>query len=100
MLVGFGQEVCKPIGPRCDLCDLGNARLCPSRRTVVPSSPTKRKVKVEVGVKVEEEEGKPKIEIGVEVKEEEMETTRIDQEGERVREVVVKEEETLRLEIA
>lgn len=33
-LVGFGQVVCVPVGPRCDLCELGKERLCPSRRKV------------------------------------------------------------------
>ncbi|GAA5830162.1 hypothetical protein JCM3766R1_002804 [Sporobolomyces carnicolor] len=85
MLVGFGQEICRPVGPRCDLCDLGNARMCPSRRTVAPRSPSKAKVKVEAetAVKIEAEtnvkphiaggdqEGRPKIEIGIEIKREE-----------------------------
>jgi endonuclease-3 len=31
MLVGFGQVICLPIGPRCDLCLLGQKRICPSR---------------------------------------------------------------------
>jgi len=37
MLVGFGQTVCLPIGPRCDLCDLSKMGLCPSAQTVVNS---------------------------------------------------------------
>jgi endonuclease-3 len=86
MLVGFGQEVCKPVGPRCDLCDLGAAKLCPSRRTVVPPSPRKQKVKVEVELEVKEE-GKPKVEIGIEVKEETTENS------------FVKEEEKIKLEV-
>ncbi|EIN07891.1 DNA glycosylase [Punctularia strigosozonata HHB-11173 SS5] len=35
MLVGFGQTVCLPIGPRCDLCELPGKNLCPSARKVV-----------------------------------------------------------------
>ncbi|KAJ9123077.1 hypothetical protein QFC22_001266 [Naganishia vaughanmartiniae] len=31
VLVGFGQVVCLPVGPRCDVCLLGIERLCPSR---------------------------------------------------------------------
>ena len=31
MLVGFGQVICLPIGPRCDLCLLGQKKICPSR---------------------------------------------------------------------
>ncbi|GAA5933065.1 endonuclease III domain-containing protein [Sporobolomyces koalae] len=60
MLVGFGQAVCKPVGPRCDLCHLGQQKLCPSRRTVVPPSPSKRAKKEE-----DLDEGKPKLEIAV-----------------------------------
>ncbi|GAA5845621.1 hypothetical protein JCM9279_006051 [Rhodotorula babjevae] len=55
MLVGFGQEICKPVGPRCDLCDVAKEKLCPSRRVVVPSP--RKKVKVEVEVEVKDEEG-------------------------------------------
>ncbi|GAA5891567.1 hypothetical protein JCM5296_004260 [Sporobolomyces johnsonii] len=76
MLVGFGQEICRPVAPRCELCDVATAKLCPSRkvapvpRAVVASSSPRganskmRKVKEEV--KEEEEEGKPKIEVGIE----------------------------------
>lgn len=45
-LVGFGQVVCVPIGPRCDLCALGAARLCPSYRRVDAKSVASR-VKVD-----------------------------------------------------
>lgn len=31
VLVGFGQVVCLPVGPRCDVCLLGTERICPSR---------------------------------------------------------------------
>ncbi|KAL7421469.1 alpha,alpha-trehalase nth1 [Cryptotrichosporon argae] len=34
MLVGFGQAICLPIGPRCDICLLGQRALCPSRTKV------------------------------------------------------------------
>ncbi|GAA5914476.1 hypothetical protein JCM8208_004461 [Rhodotorula glutinis] len=57
MLVGFGQEICKPVGPRCDLCDVAKEKLCPSRRVVVPSPRKKVKLEVEVEVKGEGEEG-------------------------------------------
>ncbi|KAI6094823.1 DNA glycosylase [Pisolithus croceorrhizus] len=33
MLVGFGQTVCLPVGPKCDSCTLSSARLCPSAQT-------------------------------------------------------------------
>jgi len=32
MLVGFGQVICLPVGPRCDLCDLSTSSLCPSAK--------------------------------------------------------------------
>lgn len=67
MLVGFGQEICKPVGPRCDLCDVAAAKLCPSRRLVVPSP--KKKVKVEVEVKGEDT-GEPAVTVAMEAKEE------------------------------
>ena len=50
MLVGFGQVICKPVGPRCDLCDVakaGTGRLCPSKRVVTPAKKRKREVKDE-----------------------------------------------------
>ena len=34
LLVGFGQVVCLPVGPRCDICLLGKRKLCPSRVAV------------------------------------------------------------------
>ncbi|PWY98738.1 DNA glycosylase [Testicularia cyperi] len=47
LLVGFGQVICVPVGPRCDLCDVGKAGLCPSFRDVDAKSALKR-VKVEL----------------------------------------------------
>ncbi|KAI4517918.1 DNA glycosylase [Schizophyllum commune] len=41
MLVGFGQEICYPVNPRCDQCTLRDKGLCPSAQQNV--SPTKRK---------------------------------------------------------
>ncbi|EDR10802.1 uncharacterized protein LACBIDRAFT_146613, partial [Laccaria bicolor S238N-H82] len=32
MLVGFGQVVCLPVGPKCDSCALSTKQLCPSAR--------------------------------------------------------------------
>ncbi|BGP13642.1 hypothetical protein JCM10213_007819 [Rhodosporidiobolus nylandii] len=74
MLVGFGQEICRPTAPRCDLCDVATARLCPSRRVVSPSkSPAKKRLKVEVKeeekVEVDGEDGEPALEIKLERKE-------------------------------
>lgn len=30
-MVGFGQVICLPVGPRCDICLLGQKEICPSR---------------------------------------------------------------------
>jgi adenine-specific DNA glycosylase len=78
MLVGFGQKICLPVGPRCDLCSLASASpsLCPSAKKV---SPRKEKLKKEQSPKIEielESEVMPsssevfKVEEKVEVKEE------------------------------
>lgn len=53
-LVGFGQVICQPVGPRCDLCALGAAKLCPSYRKVDPKSIASR---VKVELLPEEDEG-------------------------------------------
>ncbi|OCF34089.1 endonuclease III [Kwoniella heveanensis BCC8398] len=37
MLVGFGQMICLPVGPRCDICLLGQKKICPSRVANVKS---------------------------------------------------------------
>lgn len=63
MLVGFGQEICRPVGPRCDLCDVATAKLCPSRRVVTPSP--KKKLKMEVDVATEGT-GEPVVKVAVE----------------------------------
>ena len=65
ILVGFGQTVCRPVGPRCDQCHVAQVPgLCPSRRRDLGAFPTMSAV----GAKREgeEERGKPRIEIGVE----------------------------------
>ncbi|PKI82924.1 Ntg2p [Malassezia vespertilionis] len=41
-MVGFGQVICVPIGPRCDVCTIGQRRLCPSRQRVEQNSIAKR----------------------------------------------------------
>jgi endonuclease III len=51
LLVGFGQTICLPVGRRCGECDLAKDGLCPS---AVAGSPVKRRVKKEIGVKVEQ----------------------------------------------
>ncbi|KII93905.1 hypothetical protein PLICRDRAFT_409015 [Plicaturopsis crispa FD-325 SS-3] len=56
MLVGFGQTICLPVGPRCDLCDLSSTGLCPSVQKVTNAkgrkSPTKSPTKP-AGPKIE-----------------------------------------------
>ncbi|KAF8162738.1 DNA glycosylase [Crassisporium funariophilum] len=44
MLVGFGQVVCLPVGPRCDVCDLSKKGLCPSARTVVKATKKRKAI--------------------------------------------------------
>ncbi|KAI0255240.1 DNA glycosylase [Lactifluus subvellereus] len=54
LLVGFGQVVCLPVGPRCDLCTLNTQKLCPSAQTVVKARTKKTAVvKPEIGPKIE-----------------------------------------------
>ncbi|KAG0699002.1 DNA glycosylase [Suillus ampliporus] len=38
-LVGFGQTICVPVGPKCDSCTLSTEGLCPSARTKTPEKP-------------------------------------------------------------
>ncbi|EMD34305.1 hypothetical protein CERSUDRAFT_117182 [Gelatoporia subvermispora B] len=61
LLVGFGQTICLPVGPRCDECDLSQG-LCPSARKVV------RKVTKKT-VKAEDDLAGPKVEIFLETEE-------------------------------
>ncbi|KAI6141527.1 DNA glycosylase [Pisolithus thermaeus] len=63
MLVGFGQTVCLPVGPKCDSCTLSSARLCPSAQA---KKSTKRgsRDSVSTSSPAESESG-PKIEIEV-----------------------------------
>ncbi|KAK8861201.1 hypothetical protein IAR55_002020 [Kwoniella newhampshirensis] len=44
MLVGFGQVICLPVGPRCDICLLGKKKICPSRVVAVKSEGRKEVV--------------------------------------------------------
>ncbi|WRT65292.1 uncharacterized protein IL334_002235 [Kwoniella shivajii] len=64
MLVGFGQVICLPVGPRCDICLLGQNKLCPSRITNVKSQG--RKEVLYTFNKEEDDEMLPKLEIGYE----------------------------------
>ncbi|KIJ95139.1 hypothetical protein K443DRAFT_683245 [Laccaria amethystina LaAM-08-1] len=62
MLVGFGQVVCLPVGPKCDSCALSTKQLCPSARKVGPVKSKKRKAVVI-------EDSSPRIEVALEVEE-------------------------------
>lgn len=59
LLVGFGQTVCLPVGPRCDSCELSNG-LCPSAikvrtKRTRPLSATRRISGPKIEIKLEEE---------------------------------------------
>jgi len=61
LLVGFGQTICVPVGPRCDQCELSSG-LCPSARKVKSKSKkTLIAVKTDSGPQI-------KIELEAEVK--------------------------------
>ncbi|KAI0648440.1 DNA glycosylase [Trametes meyenii] len=64
LLVGFGQVVCLPVGPKCDQCELSDG-LCPSARTVVKASTSKGRSKKAVLV-VESPSAGPKIAVELE----------------------------------
>ncbi|KAF5386643.1 hypothetical protein D9615_002034 [Tricholomella constricta] len=71
MLVGFGQMICLPVGPRCDLCELSTHGLCPSvqkvsksksRKAVVlagEASPSDSLPKIEIALEADAYEAKP-----------------------------------------
>jgi endonuclease-3 len=42
--VGFGQVICLPVNPRCDICDLSARGLCPSARTMAKGSKSKKQI--------------------------------------------------------
>ncbi|KAF8589721.1 DNA glycosylase [Ramaria rubella] len=57
LLVGFGQTICLPVGPRCNACTLSVKNLCPSAKTDVKSKSRRAAPKVALPrVKVEIEE--------------------------------------------
>ncbi|KAI9508452.1 DNA glycosylase [Russula earlei] len=58
LLVGFGQVICLPVRPRCDVCTLSEQKICPSAQTVV-----KARAKKSAALNPE---GGPKIEIAIE----------------------------------
>ncbi|KAF8626206.1 hypothetical protein AX15_004896 [Amanita polypyramis BW_CC] len=60
LLVGFGQTVCLPAGPRCDSCLLSDNNLCPSARKSVKS--TRKKLKspqIEIALEDDDESNTP-----------------------------------------
>lgn len=77
MLVGLGQTICLPIGPRCDLCHLGQMQdsPCPSKRKVLVKQARAKKEEAaetpagQVGEvadtlpEVEEADAKPAVEV-------------------------------------
>ncbi|TBU40249.1 DNA glycosylase [Dichomitus squalens] len=72
LLVGFGQTICAPVGPKCDQCELSDG-LCPSARKVVKASSSKtRSKKIASAVSVEADRGAgPQIEVKFEEESEE-----------------------------
>lgn len=63
MLVGFGQTICVPVGPKCNSCTLSTKGLCPSANTTPQRSPKKRKRQSSANL---ERESGPKIDIAIE----------------------------------
>ncbi|KZV96557.1 DNA glycosylase [Exidia glandulosa HHB12029] len=59
MLVGFGQTICVPVGPKCDQCELSVRKLCPSARVVKVKAKGKGKAKVEIAIEDESELSEP-----------------------------------------
>ncbi|KZV68113.1 DNA glycosylase [Peniophora sp. CONT] len=53
LLVGFGQEICLPLRPRCDECSLSKTGLCPSAETVTKAKTRKTKTVKTPSAKVE-----------------------------------------------
>ncbi|KIM61114.1 hypothetical protein SCLCIDRAFT_122907 [Scleroderma citrinum Foug A] len=66
LLVGFGQTICLPVGPKCDSCALSSAGLCPSAQMKKSSRPHSRKTTSTIPVQTDPG---PKIEIQLESKE-------------------------------
>ncbi|KAG6844024.1 hypothetical protein H0H87_010533 [Tephrocybe sp. NHM501043] len=66
MLVGFGQVICLPVGPRCDQCELSTNGLCPS---VQKPSKSKSRKAVILASATSSSESLPKIEVEIEAEE-------------------------------
>ncbi|KAG5650981.1 hypothetical protein H0H81_010328 [Sphagnurus paluster] len=63
MLVGFGQIICLAISPRCDMCELSTAGICPSAQKV---SKSKTRKPIFLGPEASASDSPPKIEITLE----------------------------------
>ncbi|KIK96678.1 hypothetical protein PAXRUDRAFT_825699 [Paxillus rubicundulus Ve08.2h10] len=66
MLVGFGQKICLPVGPKCSECTLSSVGLCPSAQNGKTSKSAIRRRTPIVGIK---EDSGPKVEIEIETPE-------------------------------
>ncbi|RXW20986.1 hypothetical protein EST38_g4849 [Candolleomyces aberdarensis] len=67
LLVGFGQVVCVPVGPKCGECVLSEKGLCPSAVSGKKTKGVKRKLDGGVKVEAKEEEVHSSIGIGLKV---------------------------------
>ena len=65
VFVGFGQVVCLPVNPRCDICVLSPKGLCPSASKVVKVSKNRKEIVWKEVLNVDEAAG-PEVEIVVE----------------------------------
>lgn len=48
LLVGFGQEICRPVGPKCEFCKCKN--ICPAAAVEIKQKPKvnkKKSIKIE-----------------------------------------------------
>ena len=45
LLVGFGQQTCRPVGPKCDICLC--KPICPTGKTHIVKKPSKSNLKIE-----------------------------------------------------
>ncbi|KAM5542812.1 hypothetical protein V8D89_003773 [Ganoderma adspersum] len=78
LLVGFGQTICAPVGPKCDQCELSDG-LCPSAKKGAnrASSSKKQGKKVLAAFSDTDQGSGPKIEVKLE-EEEEVEERKVD----------------------
>ncbi|GJJ11847.1 hypothetical protein Clacol_006085 [Clathrus columnatus] len=54
LLAGFGQTICLPVGPRCDVCTLSNG-LCPSAVIKKKKSRTRGRLTAKVKIEIEDD---------------------------------------------